>query len=217
VRIPVGQVTVELNHLDDRVCARGGVFEPESCEVWAGLAMRAGLMIDVGAYSGLYAIGAALYGCTVIAFEPHPANAERLAENAVANGVADQIDLVRGAATDYDGLAEFRFNRKVPLTSGGSLVEQPGRRIVYETIPVPCYRLDSFDVFQEQPVVAVKIDAERAEVQVLRGARQMIERHKPALIVEALDPFLLAQIGAALPGYRAETKLDTSNWLMVPC
>ncbi|MHB2169961.1 FkbM family methyltransferase [Alsobacter sp. R-9] len=211
----VGEKTVALDEREDRVCARNGVFEPESIAVWAALAQRKGQMIDVGAYTGLYAIGAALHGCRVLAFEPHVGNARRLTENIAANGLRDAglVDLIRGAASDRDGKAIFQFNPRIPHTSGGSLVEPPGKRVAYQNTEVCTYRIDSFEF---DDLVAIKIDAERAEHLVLLGARQTIARFRPIIIVEVLDPDDLEAVKTALPGYRKHARLDGSNYLMVP-
>jgi len=211
----VGSVSVDMIEADDRVCAHinsGKTFEPRTLEIWADLcATRRGTVLDIGAYTGLFAISAALHSCRVIAFEPMPRNAERLRENAERNGRSRLfIQLIEAAVSDKPGTAQIGYSANVKgLTSGASLLRKTGA-----THTVPVVTIDMLDLSH---VSAIKIDVERGEPQVLRGARQTIERCKPAILVEVLDDERKAGVRQALPGYEVAEEIDTRNWLMLPC
>lgn len=218
MRFKVGEVAVELLEEGDRICmsvARGKPFEPETLVIWSRLCLEArqagGLVVDVGAYSGLFSIAAALHGCNVIAFEPMPANLERLRANLKANKVAGEVVIAPAAASDRIGEGEITFNPKASgLTSGASLVRRKGPRLAI--------KLTTIDATCLAPLLvsAIKIDVERAEPQVLAGAQATIARCRPAILVEVLDEERAAAVRAALPDYRIAAELDVRNWLMLP-
>ncbi len=214
MKLQVGRVCVDMIEADDRVCAHisaGRSFEPRSLQIWADLcATRGNTVIDVGAYTGLYAISAALHMCRVVAFEPMPRNAARLRENAGRNHASQWIQLLEAAASDRQGSAEIVFNGRMRgLTSGASLMADKGDRL-----SVPVMTIDLLDL---QNVSAIKIDVERNEPAVLLGARKTIERCKPAILCEVLDDVCKVGVKAALPGYEVVEEIDTRNWLMLPC
>lgn len=99
---------VEIQGEDDRVvisARKNGTFEPDSFAVWLGELKRDEVALDVGAYSGLYAIAAAKAGAIAVAYEPNPTMYARLVSNAQANGV--KVDCRQCAASDVDGESEF--------------------------------------------------------------------------------------------------------------
>lgn len=206
VTYSVGPVLVQMLP-GCRVAARaehGEPFEPESLALWAEIVTPGRAALDVGAYTGLYAIAAAKLGALAYAFEPLPEQGDRLQANAELNAV--KLTLHRVAIADTSGAAEFRFNAQVPLTSGGSLV---GKGM--ETATVITRRLDDLDL---PPVAAIKIDVERAEGKVLKGAARLLSRNRPEIIAEVLNLEDVHKLEALCPGYRMRRVLDDRNaWL----
>ncbi len=73
------------------------------------------------------------------------------------------------------------------------------------------------DSYQFNKVAAIKIDVEKNEPAVLRGARETLERCRPHLIIEALDVVMRRQVKDSLPDfYRFERMLDGRNMYFVP-
>ncbi len=218
MRFEVGAVGVELLDAGDRICmsvASGKPFEPETLVVWADLCRQAAadkrMILDVGAYTGLFAIAAALHGCHAIAFEPMPPNADRLALNAKANQVAGEIVTFRGAVADKVGATELTYNPNVTgLTSGASLIRRTGSKLSVKVTTIDAIALPPLEVG------AIKIDVERGEPAVLAGAKSTIARCRPAILLEVLDDERKAAVRQALPGYRIAAELDGRNWLMLP-
>lgn len=208
MKISVGSVTVDL--LDgDRICdhiARKGKFEPESLQAWAKMVRPGQVAIDVGAYTGLYSISAALLGASVVAVEPISRLVKRLKENAERNAVA--LTIHQAAASDHVGAGSIAHNLDVAFSAGASLVRKSGPRD-----PVKMITIDSLDLSN---VVAIKIDVERHEAAVLRGARETLNKWKPSLLVEALDPVLRDAVLAELPDYRVAEVLDVRNLHLEP-
>lgn len=145
---------------------------------------RAGaLMLDVGANRGVYSYLARRHGMRVVALEPNPALAQfirlwssgsvRVVEAAASNrsGIAHLVIPVM-AGRELDGLASL-------APSHGTV---PGRSLTVRTV-----RLD--DLLAQEPelqdVALMKIDVEGHELEVLEGARRLLETCRPTLIVEA--------------------------------
>lgn len=197
----------------DRICASvlsGTPFEPESLKAWGDMCHQGVRALDIGAYTGLYAIMARLKHAHVIAFEPLPANRWRFQENAALNGVP-WLKANAEAVSDVDGQVEIMVNPAVKgLTSGASLIRKNGAPLTVDSV-----RLDSLKLGK---VHLMKIDVERAEPLVLSGGKKMIARDKPIILIEVLDREReVAVLEALAPmGYRREAELDGRNWLMVP-
>lgn len=212
--IRVGPVTVRLISQGDRIAGSlkdRGPFEPATLETWALMCASAngGRVIDVGGYTGLFSVAGRLLGAHVLAFEPMPSNRLRFQENCRLNKVSDKVS--SEAIADRCGEGELSYN-SVPYTAGASLVKewQAGHKW-----PVQLLTLDSLNL---QKCCAIKIDVERAEPLVLRGARDLLQRCRPELLIEVLgdaegDAVLEALDGL---GYRHAVTLDVRNWLMVP-
>lgn len=185
---------------------RGEAFEPESLAAWAEMVIPGQAAFDIGAYTGLYAVAAAKLGGAAYAFEPMPDQCARLKDNADLNGA--KIALRRCAVSDVNGAEEFRFNGSVPLTSGGSLAGRGSHVTMVIT-----RRLDDLDL---PPVAAIKIDVERAEDRVLRGAVRIVAEWRPQIIAEVLESAAVERLAALLPGYRLKRLLDGRNAWLAP-
>lgn len=157
-------------------------------------------MFDVGANVGTYALLAStVTDVSVVAFEPASTARSRAAVNVDLNGVSGQIRLVPyavGRAGGTVGLSTGLGACNKVLPAAG-----PGDTGV-ETVEMVA--LDEFVASSPGPVHLLKIDVEGLELDVLEGARSLVERDRPALIVEANDP---ASLQAFLDGrgYRCFT------------
>ena len=211
MKFAISGITVDLVEAHDRNVLhlqRDG-YEPESLVMWARLIQPDAVVLDIGAYTGLYSIIAAKCGARVLAFEPMPAQQWRLRVNAARNKV--KIELLPVAASDREGAATLNYNRHVPLTTGASL--EAGNEMHSEGIVVKCITIDSLAL---EKVDAIKLDVERHEPCVLRGAMRTIARHRPPMLIETLDGAMREQILRILPDYEAATVLDGRNTLFTP-
>ena len=148
---------------------------------------RPGTLLDIGAHDGAFALPfAALPGARVLAFEPLPEAFARL-RAAFGDPLPAHVELRREALGDRDGEAVLA----VPVLDGapqeqwastakgyGALGEP---RVAERRVTVPLRRLDGFGLTD---LAAVKLDAEGAEYEVLRGARETLLRCRPVLSVE---------------------------------
>jgi len=98
------------------------------------------------------------------------------------NGVASRTRLHSVAVSDIDGVLEMNlFRNEDFLSTGSSLSLKPGMD-VHHTKQVRTVSLDSF--LPNANPIAVKIDVEGHELNVLRGMTNMLERSKPRLLIE---------------------------------
>jgi FkbM family methyltransferase len=145
-----------------------------------------GTFFDVGANHGVYSLMASYIGgpdSVVCAFEPQPRLAEALRISKKTNEFA-QLRIYELALGDQDGQNDFF----IPDTGSGvgSLLRDHASQTgpVRQTI-VKIATLDS--IFRKENLHrldVIKIDVEGAELEVLRGARETLERFHPFLWFE---------------------------------
>ena len=160
--------------------------------LWLANELSAGdVMMDLGANIGDYTeLAAALVGSRghVYAFEPAPENAAQLRRRFEGT---PHVSVVEAAVGAHSGVAEFfldrRNNTRHSLARGNVGKSGP-------TITVPLVALD--DYHRKVPRVdVIKMDVQGAESEVIRGASQLLRKHKPRLVLE-LWPYGLRNLGA---------------------
>ncbi len=173
--------------------------------------LRAGSTFwDVGAHVGFFTLLASrLVGERghVQAFEPLDANRARLDAALDLNGARNVT--VHGCAV------AARSGERMIYAHGASnmwtLVRERGE---HESVRVECQSLDELAGAVGPPDL-IKIDVEGAEVEALRGGRELLEQYRPALILEFSDAALLAEGRQVLPGYAFE-RIGDRQWLLSP-
>ena len=165
-----------------------GDFEGWSLRVWASMATKAGVVLDVGANTGVYALVARAVNphATVYAFEPVAPIFQKLLENASLNG--DAIRCVEAAVTDREGPTTI-FVPKGEHAYSSSLdpgIFGSGVGADWLSREVPSLRLDRFLGCHNLVPDLIKIDVEGQEPQVLSGLGSMLTDHRPTLLLEVL-------------------------------
>lgn len=133
---------------------------------------------DVGAHLGWHAVVAASVDAEieVVAFEPHPEIASQLSTVLETTGHDATIEQV--ALYDSPGAVEFTASPEAGAHVAGARGDHPDETISVETVDG-----DSLVERGEiQPPDILKIDAEGAEAEVLRGLEQTIESESPRII-----------------------------------
>lgn len=138
--------------------------------------------VDVGANRGAYTYFLNKYSAHCYAFEPNPVLASQLRER------FPSVDVRAAAVSDSVGTAVLRTPLEADrVNHGRSTVEPPsvnrleGAFIGVENLTVDTVRLD--DVVPRS-VGMIKIDVEGHELSVLLGAKKILARDQPNLIVE---------------------------------
>jgi FkbM family methyltransferase len=134
--------------------------------------------VDVGANLGLYAHAAKRRGMRVVAVEPHP----QLAGN-LRRLLGRKVTVLPVALSDRPGQASLYLPsyQGRDLEARSSLEITANRGLAQREIKVETTTLDALAL---RDVAVIKIDVEGHELAVLRGGRRLIERDRPALLVE---------------------------------
>ncbi len=154
------------------------------------------VIVDVGAHEGLHLqhfIDLAGPSGKILAFEPLPSCFETL----LAHFSIAAVTLYNAALADTAGETSFVFARGSPQESGlrERTYNQPATADPVE-IRVTTMRLD--DVMATDPQLDfIKIDAEGAELLILRGAASVLRRLRPVVSVEYGRPSYAAYGNAA--------------------
>lgn len=151
---------------------------------------RPGTLVDIGAHDGLLTIPLArLPGSRVLAFEPLPSAFARLqaALCAAFGGGPAHVECHHLALGDHDG----SITLAMPVLDGVAQEQwastakdyaaHVSARVTVERFTVPMRTLDNFALTD---VTAIKLDAEGAEYEILRGARETLLRCRPVLTLE---------------------------------
>lgn len=181
----------EKDHAEVGKIQRATVFAEQALLDDMRTRLRAGdLVIDVGANIGNHAIFlAAVCGCRVVALEPFAINYAALVENLRANGVTSLVEAQRLAAGAKRSFGRVRVGA---LTELGAVTVQAS----HEPGDVDIVTLDELTL--PQAPRAIKIDVERAEMEVLRCSIETLRVAKPLLYVETLDRTLFDTVAAFL-------------------
>jgi FkbM family methyltransferase len=178
--------------------------ESESLNVFIKLLSRADSFIDIGANTGIYTLIAAALrpDIPLFAFEPLPRVYDALQQNLALNGWRERCNILPYALADYDGKGSFHVPPN-DLPTSGSLHTSGFRGHQGELIDVEIRRLDTLFP-KDTPFSLAKIDVEGFEDAVLRGMPNLLQQHRPDLIIECNPdgPFLRVQELLTPLGYR---------------
>ncbi|MEX0917679.1 MAG: FkbM family methyltransferase [Candidatus Paceibacterota bacterium] len=136
--------------------------------------------VDVGANIGCFTFPGALFvGATghVIAFEPIVRLAKQIASSVARNNFQN-VSIQQMAVGREQGVGTLSL---VPGNIGGSSLVKENTSGMFETVAVST--LDA-ELSSCERVDLIKIDVEGYELEVLEGARHILQKHTPKLILE---------------------------------
>jgi len=151
---------------------------------------RPGTLIDIGAHDGLITLPLSrLPASRVLAFEPLPTAFARL-QAALRDAFGDipaHVDCHAAALGDHagsitlampvlDGVAQEQW-----ASTAKDYAAHLSARVAVQRFTVPLLRLDDLGL---SDVTGIKVDAEGAEYEILRGARETLLRCRPVLTLE---------------------------------
>lgn len=165
--------------------------EPVSMDAWLEAAEEAGVVLDIGANSGVYALAAAAAGAgEVHAFEP----------------VARVHSILKSNFDLNPGFPVHAWHLAVSNASGTALLHDPGgeaptsaslseefAREHFGDVPaaeVSVITIDEFCALHDLGRVdLIKLDVEGFEEQALRGMQGTVLRDRPLILMEVLDGY----------------------------
>lgn len=141
-------------------------------------------VLDVGAATGLFTLSVCvrLPGANVYAFEPSPRQRMMLRRNVARNGFGHRVQIQPYALWNRECRMEFRTHGAIGAlkATGEHIAKMPFAEEVQAM---------SLDCWAEREKIGridlIKMDVEGAEIEVLEGSRDLLERDRPVLLVQA--------------------------------
>lgn len=164
-------------------------YEPLITKLLLRLLKQGDIFVDVGAHAGRYALLTShKVGSKglVIALEPIPDVYTTLLENIRTNNIIN-IRTIPVAAWNKD---DIHIEMLMPPGRGSATAKElhhfSGLKLAGTKMMVKAITLDTLlsKILEVPRVIAIKIDVEGAEVEVLQGAKDTLRTFKPKLIIE---------------------------------
>jgi FkbM family methyltransferase len=162
--------------------ARDGAVDPWVLDTCLRLLEPGDVFFDIGANAGFISLSVGAHfgdSTTVVAFEPQPGLARRIAVSAHLNGLENctVFETMLGAS---DGTATLHLSAHALHAS--AIARDPGAAAIARSIA----QLDTLIAGGAVPVPSlIKIDVEGAELRVLQGAQRLLRENEPLLVFEA--------------------------------
>ncbi len=138
--------------------------------------------LDIGANIGNHSVFFAKLFQQVFAFEPNPVTFKLLAFNAEHAAQDNNITCFNLGLSDSDTEGTLVFNTR--NIGGGTLKSTEDDTPDTKRVEVTLAPLDQIDEFQDKQIGLIKIDVEGHEIHVLKGAKHIINTHKPIILFE---------------------------------
>jgi FkbM family methyltransferase len=172
-----------------------GTFEAEKQKILLENIKEGFVFYDLGAHTGYYSLQASMLvgkNGMVYAFEPNPRNISYLKQHFAINKI-ENVSIVQAAVGDQEGMLPF----KLGTTSFVGQVSKDGDFFV------KVLSLDSSVAHGDfKKPDFIKIDVEGAELSVLTGARSVLEKYHPYLLLSLHSQDLLTECLSFLAPFR---------------
>lgn len=188
-------------------------------------------VLDIGAHIGLVSLpvcGVLAPGGRLFAFEPGDVNRKFLEKHMELNGVTNVE--VLGLVVSDETLDEVEFFEQIGDSVMNSLAIR-GEGGSYNSVVKQQTNLDGFCNKRCLCPDVIKIDVEGAEIKVLRGAKEVIKKHKPVVFL-SVHKREIGELGGSLDELealihdldyevfdfdnRVVRELNTNEYLLIP-
>ena len=168
---------------------------------------RTDTCIDVGAHVGLWTKELSQVFKRVFAFEPMPHHRECFEKNIKKYNVK----LFPFALGDFTGRVDFKIDKE--NTGNCHIVEKNDKtKGQFKQKKLDEYKLDLLCHGTKKRLDYIKIDAEGHEKEVLEGAVETLEKHKPFVSVEIKEK-ILEKVGKSR--HQLEQQLEDSDYKLI--
>lgn len=172
---PGAFMDLEPGDVSHQIIAGTGLYESPVSSRIARLAMKGGLLVDVGANYGYYSIvwAASRETNRVIAFEASPANVKALRKNILQNRLQERVEIHEAAVGDGCRTVYFQVSPGGETGQGGLAPEG-----MTTPLQVTMTTLDEHLLKTDSAIDVLKIDVEGADSWVLEGAEGLIKSQR---------------------------------------
>jgi len=179
-----GEYSYQTNSIDDfRFLCRSNFQEWEfvSRHFFVSIASECKLILDIGAYTGVYSVETAILNsvCIVNSFEPNPDIFRNLHENVKINKLEDRVKISQIALGAKEGITKLYLPDDHPSTTMATLNIKASK-----FFEVSISTLDR--LFLSDRIDLIKIDVEGFESDVFLGGEYTLGKFKPIILAEAL-------------------------------
>lgn len=161
--------------------ARSVKKEPKTVDWFEKYSKDGRVIYDIGANVGAYALIAASRGASVFAFEPSFQNAFRLHENISHNNLDGKVTVLPVILGSKNGIARFSVTDTTFGASRGFSDSGEKQGKAYPVLALD----DAVRTFSLPAPVAIKIDVDGAEVELLEGSKTVLsDRTLISMLIE---------------------------------
>jgi FkbM family methyltransferase len=172
-----------------------GHWEKESMSLWMKFCKNSGIIIDVGANTGVYSLVAQSVNpdATVYAFEPVKTIYEKLCFNNKLNNYSIQcfeagLSNVNGKKAIFNVNADHTYEATLNKIFEGNVTGEKKLEVDVLTLKsfIEAKGLKSIDL--------IKIDVETHEPEVIEGLGEYLTRFKPVILIELITDYVVAGV-----------------------
>ena len=156
--------------------------------------------LDIGAYKGVYTYFISKYSKKVYAFEPNPKSYKILRKTVNKN-----VQVLPYALSDKSSFDFLKIPKgKKGYSNQGGSIRNVKLDKNYGKLKIETKKIDDLKL---KNIGFIKIDAEGVELKVLKGAKKLIKKYKPNLLIEIEERYISEPIEKSLQkilnmGYR---------------
>lgn len=154
------------------------------------------IAVDVGAHNGLYTEALSKLASHVVAIEAIPELAQGLSR------LLPNVEVIHAAASNSGGRITLSIPDGKPGLSSVAHTDFNANDTV-RTVEVDAVSLDAVFAERSDEIGFIKIDVEGHELAVLEGARHVIEKHRPVLLIEAEERHRTGTVSALLDYFQS--------------
>ena len=168
-----------IDHLDKGpMVADAGTYQFSKLEAAIAHCEHRRTALDIGAHVGMWSRVLALTFETILAYEPVPEHRDCFVKNLTRPGNC-RVHLFPVALGNEDKTIHILTTAD---NSGNAHINPNG--VAVNGIKVHQRRLDDYVLNHHHGIDFIKIDVEGWELEVIKGAKETIRRHKPVMVVE---------------------------------
>ncbi len=195
-------IPVKVNNFKIRLPARyhryfSKTYEEENFNFFLKHYKKGTIILDIGAHFGLFSVFFQKIAHGIVyAFEPTKTTNDILRQTVALNHCEDTVKVLAMAVDEIQGTADF-FLSEVVGGRANTLVKNSKLSHAKQSYKVEVTSVDHFAGSRNLAVDCMKIDAEGAELGVLKGADSTIKKFKPIILL-SLHPEPIQSRGDSL-------------------